>query len=300
MPEQQLISKLKSIILDNISNELFGVNELAEHSGMSRSTLLRKIQKETGKTVNHFIKDIRLEESLKLLKETDLTVSEISFKVGFNSTSYFIKCFKEEYGCSPGEYNTKQEISERENNNSTAEEKKNGNKKLNAILLIVLITISASVIYWFTKPEKKITEKSIAVLPFKNDSGDSSNVYLVNGLMDAILNNLQKIKDLKVISRTSVEKYRSSNLTIPEIADELGVSYFVEGSVQKIGNRILLNVQLIDGINDKHVWAEQYNRELTDIFDIQREVASKIASRIEAKITPLEQKRIDEIPTNDM
>ena len=108
--------------------------------------------------------------------------------------------------------------------------------------------------------DQTIAKKSIAVLPFINDSNDSTNVYIINGLMESTLNNLQKIKELRVISRTSVEKYRNNPKTIPEIARELNVHYLIEGSGQKIGDQILLNIQLIEAPSDKHLWSEQYNR----------------------------------------
>ena len=143
-------------------------------------------------------------------------------------------------------------------------------------------------------------ERSIAVLPFINDSNDPTNVHIINGLMESILNNLQKIEDLKVVSRTSVEKYRNSKKTISEIAKELNVNYFIEGSGQKIGDRIQLNVQLIEAPTDNHLWAEQYNRDATDIFELQSEVAKNIAGRIEAIITPEEEERIDKVPTDNL
>mgnify|MGYP001827765312 FL=1 len=103
-------------------------------------------------------------------------------------------------------------------------------------------------------PDLSDREKSIAVLPFKNDSNDSTNIYLINGLMESLLNNLQAIEDLRVISRTSVEKYRHDTKSTPEIGRELNVNYLVEGSGQKIGNQILLSIQLIDANRDKHLW----------------------------------------------
>ncbi|MCK5337888.1 MAG: hypothetical protein KAJ50_03715, partial [Bacteroidales bacterium] len=148
--------------------------------------------------------------------------------------------------------------------------------------------------------DQTISKKSIAVLPFINDSNDSSNVYIINGLMESTLNNLQKIEDLRVISRTSVEKYRNNPKTIPEIARELNVKYLVEGSGQKIGDQILLNIQLIEAQSDKHLWSEQYNREVKDIFDLQREVAKKITDQIEVIITPAEEERINKAPTDDL
>jgi tetratricopeptide (TPR) repeat protein len=118
--------------------------------------------------------------------------------------------------------------------------------------------------------------------------------------MESILTNLQKIEDLRVISRTSVEKYRHIPKTIPEMGKELNVKYFVEGSGQKIENRIMLHIQLIDAKSDKHLWSQQYERDAKDIFDLQSEVAKSIATEIEAVITPEEEERIDKVPTEDL
>lgn len=293
------LSEITKIILENISDDSFGVSELAEKVGMSRSNLLRKVQKASDLSVSLFIRKIRLEKAKELLLEKKLTVSEISFEVGFSSTSYFIKCFREQYGYPPGETLNKLNTEEH-----SAEVKPNNRSKftipLSIGIVIVLIVTAILVLSRNSKHPLTKSEKSIAVLPFKNDSNDSTNLYLVNGLMEAILNNLQQIEDLKVISRTSVEKYRNSGKTIPEIAKELDVKFFVEGSGQKIGNQILLNVQLIEGKTDKHLWAQQYDKEVDDIFDLQRDVAKNIAVNIEAIITPQEAERINKPPTENI
>jgi TolB-like protein len=150
------------------------------------------------------------------------------------------------------------------------------------------------------KPGDEIIGKSIAVLPFINDSDDSSNIHIINGLMESTLINLQQIRDLRVISRTSVEKYRNNPGTIPEIADELNVHYLVEGSGQKIEDRIMLNILLIEASSDKHLWGEQYVREAKDIFQLQQEVAKDIAAKIKAIITPEEEARIEKVPTENL
>jgi len=108
--------------------------------------------------------------------------------------------------------------------------------------------------------EKEILDKSIAVLPFINDSPDEENVYFINGTMEAILDNLCKIEDIRVVGRTSVEQYRNAPKPIPVIADEMNVSYILEGSGQKDGNKVRLTLQLIDGINDQHLWSSPYNQ----------------------------------------
>jgi len=487
-------AKITNIIEDNLADEQFGVSELARDAGMSRSNLLRKVKKLTNLSVSQFIRQVRLRHGMEMLKETSLSVSEVSFRVGFNSTSYFIKCFHDFYGYPPGEvgkndihkedqdlrsqshqlvaimftdiagytalmqqdedravafrkkhrevfnevtlkfngkilqyygdgtlstfnsaidavkcgielqqaFNSSPKIpvrigihigdtifteddiigdgvnvasrieslaipgsimiSEkvhdevrnqqdiqtismghfelknvakpmevfavsnpgivipkknqitggkgRKTKGNKSGSKRNSNSR--AGIKWALVVLAAVIIGYFisvtdifdldtytgSASEKNV--KSIAVLPFINDSGDSSNVYIINGLMEAILNNLQQIEDLKVISRTSIEKYRQHNKTIPEISEELNVKYLIEGSGQKIGEQILLNIQLIDGFNDEHLWAAQYNREVKDIFKLQREVAKSIAGEIQAVITPEEDQRIEKTPTNNL
>lgn len=304
--KNDFIEKITLIIEENISNEKFGVSELADSIGMSRSNLLRKVKKHTDLSVSQFIRNIRLKLAKELLEDTSFTVSEISYKVGFGSPSYFIKCFGDLYGYPPGE-TTKTEVEEEV---TELPEKKSPEKKdwlkwtLLGLLVIVfgyLISISGVFESETSRADKnKPDKKSIAVLPFINDSNDSSNVYIINGLMESTLNNLQKIEDLRVISRTSVEKYRRNLKTTPEIAQELNVTYLIEGSGQKIGNQILLNIQLIEAATDNHLWSKQYKNNTEDIFSLQAEVAKNIAEEIQVIITPEEVDRIEKKPTTDL
>ena len=119
--------------------------------------------------------------------------------------------------------------------------------------------------------------KSIAVLPFENRSEDKANALFADGIQDEILTRLAKVDDLRVISRTSTQRYKSSPENVPEIAKQLGVAHILEGSVQKSGEQVRVNVQLINAENDAHLWAEVYDRKLTDIFVVESEVAEKIA-----------------------
>ena len=118
-------------------------------------------------------------------------------------------------------------------------------------------------------------DKSIAVLPFENFSDDKENAFFADGIQDDILTNLAKIGDLKVISRTSVMPYRGKEKNVREIGKALGVSAILEGSVRKSQNRVRVNVQLINAVNDEHIWAEDYDRDLTDVFAIQTDLAQK-------------------------
>jgi TolB-like protein/Flp pilus assembly protein TadD len=146
-----------------------------------------------------------------------------------------------------------------------------------------------------------VPEKSIAVLPFENLSEDKSNSYFADGVQDEILEDLAKIADLKVISRTSVMSYKTGVArNLREIARELGVAHVVEGSVQRAANRIRVTAQLIDARNDSHVWAEHYDRSLDDVFAIQSEVAKTIVDQLHAKLTAAEKNAINKPPTNDL
>jgi len=474
------IDQANTLVLENVSNELFGVSELAELMNMSRSNLLRKIKKHTQLSASQFIRQVRLQKAMEMVKEDTLTISEISYQVGFGSASYFIKCFREHYGYPPGEVfnldksdgvsperqrqlvaimftdiqgytalmqeDEKKAIAYRELHrkifDSTTEkfggrilqyygdgtlsiftsaiaavqcgiEMQLAFKKEDLTIPIrvgihsgdVIVTdqeiigdavniaarieslattgsvyISEKVydeiknqpelsttsmgvhtlknvtkpmkVYTVFNPELgnidmsttkvaeesggrsfikwsiiaaavicfavftyssgffnrksasdstgEIFDKSIAVLPFKNESSDSLNLYFVNGLMESALNKLQKIGDLRVISRTSVEKYRNTNMGIPEIAAELNVNYLVEGSGQRVGDQVLLNIQLIDAASDQPIWVEQYNREVKDVFALQNAVAKEIATAIKAVVTPAELEQIEKKPTENL
>ena len=486
--DEEFINRITKIVEAHYSNEGFGVSELAQEAGMSRSNLLRKIKRFTNLSVSQFIRKIRLERAMDLLRDSTRTVSEVAFETGFGSTSYFIKCFREAYGYPPGEAgksisrdssqtsaqkthqlaaimftdiqgytalmqqdesramamrNKHREIFDsttkkyfgrilqyfgdgtlstfssaidavkcsiemqlaflkdplvpvrigihtgdvvvREDDiigdgvnvasriESLAEsgsvcisakvydeiknqpgiyakslgtfELKNVQRPVEVYALtnpgliipqenkevildqkdpslkpiikhagfqwaaIVLIALMLGFVFYQTEffglapgigsDTQPSGKKSIAVLPFVNNSQDSNNVYLINGLMEAALNNLQKIKGLRVISRTSVEQYRNHTSTIPQIAETLDVQYIVEGSGQKIGNKIALNVQLLDARRDDQIWSGQYIREVHDIFDLQRDVANQIVDQIEVIITPEEEARINKIPTQN-
>ncbi|HMF81158.1 MAG TPA: hypothetical protein VK562_07125, partial [Candidatus Acidoferrum sp.] len=144
-----------------------------------------------------------------------------------------------------------------------------------------------------------IPEKSIAVLPFENRSEEKANAYFAEGIQDEILTRLSKIADLKVISRTSTQHYKSAPENVSEIARQLGVAHILEGSVQKSGDAVRVNVQLIKAANDSHLWADTFDRKLTDIFSVESEVAKTIADQLRAKLTGREEREIAAKPTDN-
>ena len=186
--------------------------------------------------------------------------------------------------------------------------KKRRTYSMAAMALGALIILGGAGLFLVTKtvhmagagaPASSIPEKSIAVLPFQNLSDDKSNAYFTDGIQDEILTRLSKIAALKVISRTSTQKYKSEPDNLREVGQELGVANLLEGSVQKIANAVHVNVQLIRAATDEHLWAESYNRKLDDVFGVEGEVASAIADQLNAKLSGAEQKAVAEKPTQN-
>src|SRR5262245_32706877 len=172
-----------------------------------------------------------------------------------------------------------------------------------AALLVsaVVLTISSSIFFrrGVGEATASIPEKSIAVLPFENLSEEKSNAYFADGIQDEILTRLSKIADIKVISRTSTQHYKSAPGNLREIAKQLGVAHIVEGSVQKSGDSVRVNVQLIKAANDSHLWADTFDRKLIDIFSVESEVAKAIADQLRAKLTGEEEQVIAAKPTDN-
>jgi TolB-like protein/Tfp pilus assembly protein PilF len=174
-------------------------------------------------------------------------------------------------------------------------------RRRNIIMLVVTgVAISAAAgFFLLPRVSAHKIDKSIAVLPFESLSDEKENAYFADGIQDDVLTNLSKIGDLKVISRTSVMPYRGKASNVREIGKALGVGAILEGSVRRIGNRVRVNVQLINAENDEHMWAEDYDRELTDVFAIQTDLAQKIATELRAKLSPSEKAQIEQKPTEN-
>ena len=177
--------------------------------------------------------------------------------------------------------------------------RKHGRRHLVFLVGAGLVLSSAAGYYLLPRATAVKVDKSIAVLPFESFSLDQENSYFADGIHDDILTNLARIADLKVISRTSVMQYRGAKHNLREIGKALGVANILEGSVRRDGNRVRVNVQLINAEADQHLWAENYEGDVTDVFAIQRQLASKIANSLHAKLSPQDQARLERKPTHD-
>jgi len=174
---------------------------------------------------------------------------------------------------------------------------------LGVVSLLGVLAVISFLLFRYRRPltalELAVPEKSIAVMPFENRSRDPDNAYLTDGIQDEILTRLSKIADLKIISRTSTQHYKSAPENLSEIAKQLGVAHILEGSVQQRGDSVRVNVQLIKAANDSHLWADTFDRKLTDIFSVESEVAKAIAEQLRAKLTGQEEQIIAAKPTDN-
>src|SRR5881296_1534243 len=176
-------------------------------------------------------------------------------------------------------------------------------RRRNIIMLVATgVTISAAAgFFLLPRVSARKIDKSIAVLPFENLSEEKTNAFFADGIQDDILTDLARIADLKVISRTSVMHYKSGIArNLREIGEQLGVAHVLEGSVQRSGNRVRVNAQLIDARSDRHLWGQTYDRDLADVFAIQSEIAKTIADQLQAKLSPGEKSAIERPETSDI
>src|SRR5205085_7938785 len=171
----------------------------------------------------------------------------------------------------------------------------------NVVVLAVAGVIMSAAVGFFVLPRASAhkVDKSVAVLPFQNLSDDPQNAFFADGIQDDVLTSLSKIGDLRVISRTSVMQYRDKATNVRDIGKALGVSNILEGSVRRSGNKVRVNVQLIDANSDEHIWANDYDRDVTDVFAIQSDLAQKIAEALQAKLSPGEKSRVEQKPTEN-
>jgi serine/threonine protein kinase/Tfp pilus assembly protein PilF len=166
--------------------------------------------------------------------------------------------------------------------------------------MLLALAVPLGVMIWKSKFVHRPVTTGLAVLPFENLSDQKDNAYFADGIQDEIVTRLSKIADLKVISRTSTKRYKSAPENLPKIARQLGVAHILEGSVQKSGKAVRVNVQLIKAANDSHLWADTFDRELTDIFSIESEVAKAVADQLRAKLTGQEEQEIAAKPTDNV
>jgi TolB-like protein/AraC-like DNA-binding protein len=297
--ENTLIDRVREIIFHHLDDEKFDVNQLASEMGWSRSHTFRKVRSITGISANQFIKETRLQEAAKLISNSNLNASEISYKVGFSSPSYFNKCFSKYYGVTPGEYKEKNKnissVNDFDLTHSTSRIKKSRYifYVLGTVLLIVGIL---SILNSKNNPQ----EISIAVLYFDDHSPESDMQWFCNGLTEEIIEKLTGINKLLVTSRTSVKQFRNSDIPIDEIAKTLKVDYILESSVSKskYSDSVRIITQLIN-VKNQHVWSNTYDESIENSLKLQNDVSKLIVKELNISLSPEEAINIEKHPTDN-
>jgi TolB-like protein/AraC-like DNA-binding protein/Tfp pilus assembly protein PilF len=314
--KQEFIKKLRDLVDANISDENFGVKELAKAAGMNYFHLNRKLHSILNKNTSQFIREIRLERAKEILEQEEITAAEVAYKAGFGSPAYFSRCFHEYYGYPPGETKNRKNIDSEVKNefNKHSDEAENPTQKKTTRKITVFtaggILILFTIYLLFNNlsfknfsilqgNRLKSEDKSIAVLPFISLSSDEENQYFADGVSRDILYNLIQISEIKVINNP-IEELDGNAINLKKMAGKLNVRFFLAGSVQKSGEQILIMVQLTDISKNQIIWSEKYIRKLSHIFQIQSDIANQVAANLETVITKKEKEQIEKMPTQNM
>jgi len=293
----QFLRKIHQHIEDNLDNENFSVEDLAKNIGISRSMLHRKLIKLTGKSAGDLIKETRLKRAKTLLEKDVGTVSEIAYQVGFTSPSYFNKVFKKHYKVCPGEVRKGALVHSNEQNFDMKQENlfsssfKSLKPKHFGIILILVLNILIMGLYFYDTMYG--AENSIAVLPLNNLTGQDGNDCIMDGIHDALIHEFGEISSLRVISRTSTLRYRESDMSLKEIADELSVKHIVKGAVIGVSDSVRINIQLIDVFpKERLILENEYHDDMANVLTIQSKAVKDIAQKINIKLLKKEEQHM--------
>ena len=294
--DQIFLEKVHSSIENNFSDQSFSVDHLAREIGISRYQLNRKLKVISGKTPSQMIRDFRLKKAFELLQMQTGTISEIAYQVGFSSPSYFDACFKKHFGYQPGKVKPSSPVTDLKRYFPSR-------KAWYITLITAFIAILVLLVFILSPGKDRITSKtrdketSIAVLPFDYLSDESDYKHLADAMTEEIIFQLSYNQELRVMPRISVEKYRSKDKNLKQIARELNVEYILDGSLQKQGDRVNIIVSLLHASTSRIDWTNKYPGSRTDILSIQSQIAQRIARELDIEITPDAKQRMEKIPT---
>ncbi len=290
--DQEMLARLEQLVEENLGNEQFGVGDLSRSVGISRSHLHRKLRATIGQSVSQFIREYRLRKALDLLKEGQHTVSEVAYLVGFSSATYFSRCFAKLFGHPPSKADKVEPFGQKAGPPGLVNMQwlKSIPKKRVGMLLLLAILLPNTVIFIIQlsgrSKANEVMIKSVAILPFENLSDEPSNEYFSMGVGDAIARKLSAIADLRVVSKTTMFLEGDNKESMVDIANKLNTFYLLKGSVQKFGDMIRVEVGLVNGETGHWIWAEHFDREFDDIFQMQNEIAEKVALHMEITLSP--------------
>ena len=311
--DNEFIEHCSKIIIDNLGDENFGVTEFMKATGLNRSYLSRRIKSIKNITIKHFITEVRLEKAREFLHEGTYSAAEVSYKVGFRSASYFTRCFHDFYGYPPSEIKNHLIHEKTKNPVSIIPVPKPARKKrwvqmaISAAIFVVVVVVSSEVFYYrsFEKGKNKI-ENTIAIMPFINDSGEEFAPFTA-WMGIEIGNKLGKIENMLVVPQSTTETYRNSKKGNYDIARELMVDHILRGRTIKTGDKILLNVELLDAVTGQSKLTEIYERNLNEtrdadlnrVFEICGDVVFQISEALQTSLTAEEKKQVAQKSTKN-
>ncbi len=321
--ENSFLDKTNQLIDKNIENPTYSIDEICRDLGISRSQLFRHIKEKTSHSPSLYIRQRRIHKGKELLDSTPLKIAEIAYRVGIDSPQSFSKYFTDEFGISPSEYRKPRENGQADliaapPNLETLTQPFPTIHQFPALRinnwwlgLGTVLLIWASIFVWqqFTASTNSTsidlasspvpTENSIAVLPFKN-LGAAENSFFSDGIMEQIHTSIALIDHLIVISKTSSMRYRDTKKTTPQIAKELNVNYILGRTVLQVGTTVHINIELIKANEDRVVWANNYEGELSTIFSHMSTLAKEIANELNQKLSTAQNKKIERVPTTNL
>jgi adenylate cyclase len=317
--ENPFLDKVNQLIDKNTQNPAYSIDEICRDLGISRSQLFRHIKEKTGLSPSLYIRQRRIHKGKKLLDNTPLKIAEIAYQVGIDSPQSFSKYFTDEFGISPSEYRKPREdghtdlIAPPPNLKTLTNVHQFTAFKINYrwIGLGAVLLILATIFGWQQINESKDSttmalasfplpnENSVAVLPFKNLGAAETNLFS-DGVMEQIHTSISLINNLTVISKTSSLRYRDTGKTITQIAKELNISYILAGTVLQTGNAVRINIELIKANEDRVVWTNNYEGNVSTIFSYMSTVAKGIANELNQKLSAAQSKKIDRALTANL
>ncbi|GGD41036.1 hypothetical protein GCM10011514_01410 [Emticicia aquatilis] len=307
--EVVLLDKVNQLIDDNLGNESFSSDTICKEFGLSRSQLFRLIKESSDLSISLYIRQRKLQKAKELLLNSELKISEITYAVGIDSPQSFSKYFTETYGVSPTEYRKNKDklIVQNYNQNTDSEiitekrvSKKSFNKNWLWVIPILLILFSS--IYFFqnntTTNNQLNTDNSIAILPFKN-IGNIDNSFFAEGLMEQVHSSLTLLKKLKVISKNSSSQFKDSPKTIPQIANELQVTYILDGTIKQVGSKLLVSIELVKAKEDRTIWIKSFEAETNDVIGITNKITKEIVEVLHEQLSDIDTKQLNKIQTTN-
>lgn len=312
--DKEFVKKLSEIVLANLDDENFGVEQLIEQSGLSSSIIRQRLKKISKKTIAQFINEVRLKQALAMLQDGAATASEVAYKVGFSSPTYFNSCFHDYFGYTPGEAKKRAIETNNEENNAISEPenllsdiKPSGQPKLvsfrtifyAAVAVVAVVILVFAYLYLNGKflilENESLVEKSIAVRPFNYLGANPEKEYLATAMMLEIINQLSQIKDLRVMSSSSVLPY--SNQTDKAIGKKINCSYILNGNLHIENDEMNLILNLVNTEDESVVKAFNYKTVLDDIIELPGIIAHSVAKELQVELSKKEKDRIEKIPT---